>query len=166
MGRKSGGRNVQQTPSDVAALGVLYQKGSWDAAYFDKRVGTYFVDCPNGYHTAYAIDRFSLSDAYINYTLRSGGRFHTTKLRRSFTNLFANSAGNGIYAGEQLDARGAERAVREPFPGDGRAEDQRRGSCSGELGPEHHADGDVRDFDEAAGYVGTKEPVCGPAFSC
>jgi iron complex outermembrane receptor protein len=91
-----GGLNVQQTPSDIETEGILYQKGSWDAAFFNKRVGTMYVDSPNGYHNAYTVDPFSLSDLYVNYTIRSGGRFNNTKLRIDFTNLFNNNNINGI----------------------------------------------------------------------
>ncbi len=91
-----GGLNVQQTPSDIETEGILYQKGSWDAAFFNKRVGTMYVDSPNGYHDAYTVNPFSLSNFYVNYTIRSGGRFNNTKLRLDFTNLFGNNDINGI----------------------------------------------------------------------
>ena len=65
-------------------------------AFFHKRVGTYYVDSPNGYHNAYTVNLFNLSDAYVNYTIRSGGRFNNTKLRLDFTNLFGNNNINGI----------------------------------------------------------------------
>ncbi len=91
-----GGLNVQQTPSDIETEGVTYQKGSWDVAFFNKRVGTFFVDSPNGYHNAYTVNPFTISDAYVNYTIRSGGRFNNTKLRLDFTNLLGNNNINGI----------------------------------------------------------------------
>ena len=107
-----GGLNVQQTPSDIETEGLLYQKGSWDAAFFNKRIGTYFVDSPNGYHNAYTINPFSLSDAYVNYTIRSGGRFNNTKLRLDFTNLFANSNVNGITLANSRRRRQSRRMER------------------------------------------------------
>ena len=91
-----GGLNVQNTPSDIETEGVTYQKGSWDAAFFNKRVGTYSIDSPNGYHNAYTVNPFTISDAYLNYTIRSGGRFNNTKLRLDFTNLLNNNNINGI----------------------------------------------------------------------
>ncbi len=90
------GLNVQQTPSDIETEGLTYQKGSWDVAFFNKRVGTFFVDSPNGYHNAYTVNPFTISDAYVNYTVRSGGRVNNTKLRLDFTNLFNNNNVNGI----------------------------------------------------------------------
>ncbi len=90
------GLNVQQTPSDIETEGAMYQKESWDVAFFNKRIGTYFVDSPNGYHNAYTVNPFTISDAYVNYTIRNGGRFNNTKLRLDFTNLFNNNNINGI----------------------------------------------------------------------
>jgi iron complex outermembrane receptor protein len=90
------GLNVQQTPSDLETEGVTYQRNSWDAALFNKRVGTFYIDSPNGYHNAYTVNPFSVTNAFINYTIRSGGRFNNTKLRLSFNNLFGNSNINGI----------------------------------------------------------------------
>jgi iron complex outermembrane receptor protein len=90
------GLDVQQTPSDIETMALLYQKGSWDAAFFNKRIGTYYIDSPNGYHDAYTIHPFSLSDMYVNYTIHSGGRFNNTKFRLDFTNLFNDNSINGI----------------------------------------------------------------------
>ena len=54
---------------------------------FNKRVGTFYQD--NGqYHNQATINPFSQTDAYFNYTLRTGGRFDQTKFRLSFNNLF------------------------------------------------------------------------------
>jgi iron complex outermembrane receptor protein len=90
------GLNVQQTPSDVETEGITYQRGSWDAAFLNKRVGTFYIDGPNGYHNAYTVNPFTITNMFINYTIHSGGRFNNTKLRLSFNNLFNNSNINGI----------------------------------------------------------------------
>ena len=84
------GLNVQQTPSDVETEGLTYQKGSWDAAFLNKRVGTFYIDSPNGFHNAYTVNPFSITNMFVNYTIRNGGRFNNTKLRLSFNNLFNN----------------------------------------------------------------------------
>jgi iron complex outermembrane recepter protein len=77
---------VQNTPSDTEAEGVTYQKKAWDVAVFNKRVGTMYQD--NGaYHNQATIDPFSVTNAFINYTIRTGGRFDQTKIRLSFNNL-------------------------------------------------------------------------------
>jgi iron complex outermembrane recepter protein len=78
---------VANTPSDVETEGVTYQHKGWDLAMFNKRVGTFYQD--NGqYHNQATINPFTQTDAYFNYTLRTGGRFDQTKFRLSFNNLF------------------------------------------------------------------------------
>jgi iron complex outermembrane receptor protein len=78
---------VASTPSDVETEGVTYQRKAWDLALFSKRVGTLYAD--NGaYHNQATINPFTVTNAYFNYTLRTGGRFDQTKLRLSFNNLF------------------------------------------------------------------------------
>ena len=90
-----GGLNVQDTPSDVETEGVLYQHGSWDAAFFNKRIGTMYID--NGaYHNQYTVNPFSLANAFINYTIRSSSRFDQTKLRLSFNNIFNSNSIDGM----------------------------------------------------------------------
>ena len=90
------GLNVQQTPSDVETEGVTYQHSNWDVALLNKRVGTFYIDSPNGYHNAYTVNPFSVTNLFVNYTIRSGGRFNNTKLRLSFNNLFNQSNIDGI----------------------------------------------------------------------
>jgi iron complex outermembrane recepter protein len=77
---------VANTPSDTEAEGVTYQRKGWDLALFNKRVGTMYQD--NGaYHNQARIDPFSVTNAFLNYTIRGGSRFNQTKLRLSFNNL-------------------------------------------------------------------------------
>ncbi|MCL2659987.1 MAG: TonB-dependent receptor, partial [Acidobacteriaceae bacterium] len=78
---------VQNTPHDTEAFGVTYQGRGLDLGFFDKRVGTLYVD--NGaYHNQATIDPFNTANMYLNYTVRTGGRFDQTKIRLSFNNLF------------------------------------------------------------------------------
>ena len=78
---------VANTPSDTEAEGVTYQRKSWDLGMFNKRVGT--INQDNGaYHNQAIINPFNQTNAYVNYTIRSSGRFDQTKLRLSFNNLF------------------------------------------------------------------------------
>ena len=77
---------VANTPSDVETEGVTYQRKGWDMAFFNKRVGTLYQD--NGaYHNQVAIDPFSVTNAFLNYTVHNGGHFDQTKIRLSFNNL-------------------------------------------------------------------------------
>ncbi|HEX3569347.1 MAG TPA: TonB-dependent receptor [Acidobacteriaceae bacterium] len=84
-----GGLWVQNTPSDTESEGVTYQRHGWDAGFFSKRVGTMYQD--NGqYHNQAAINPFSVSNLFLNYTIRNGSHFNQTKFRFSINNL-ANS---------------------------------------------------------------------------
>ena len=90
-----GGLWIAQTPSDVETFGLTYQRGAWDAAFFNKRIGTEYMD--NGaYHNQGTIDPFDLSNIFVNYTIRGGSRFNGTKIRFSVNNLFNSHAINGI----------------------------------------------------------------------
>jgi iron complex outermembrane receptor protein len=81
------GLNVQQTPSDIETEGVTYQHKNYDFGYFNKRVGTYYID--NGsYHNQATINPFTTSNLFLNYTLRYNGRFDNTKFRVSLNNIF------------------------------------------------------------------------------
>ncbi|HLI76594.1 MAG TPA: TonB-dependent receptor, partial [Acidobacteriaceae bacterium] len=89
------GLNVAQTPSDVETEGLTYQHSNWDAGFFNKRVGTEYQD--NGaYHNQFTIAPFNISNLFVNYTLRSGGRLNGTKFRLSFNNLFNQHSVTGV----------------------------------------------------------------------
>jgi iron complex outermembrane receptor protein len=78
---------VQNTPSDTEAEGVTYQKRNLDMGFFNKRVGTLYED--NGqYHNQATINPFSVTNLFLNYTLRTGSRFDQSKIRLSFNNIF------------------------------------------------------------------------------
>jgi len=82
---------VQQTPSDIETEGLTYQHKSFDLGFFNKRIGTMYID--NGaYHNQATIAPFDFSNLFFNYTVRGGGRFDQTKVRLSFNNLFNSSA--------------------------------------------------------------------------
>lgn len=89
------GLHVQQSPSDIETQGVTYQHGAWDASFFNQRIGQQYID--NGaYHNQYVVNPFDEANAFVNYTLRTGGRFDQTKIRLTFNNIFNSSAVNGI----------------------------------------------------------------------
>ena len=89
------GQHVQQTPSDIETEGLTYQHKAWDAGLFNKRVGTQYID--NGaYHNQAIIQPFDVTNAFINYTIRTGGRFDQTKLRLSFNNIINQHSVTGI----------------------------------------------------------------------
>jgi iron complex outermembrane receptor protein len=71
----------------VETEGITYQHKVWDIGLFNKRVGTEYEDV-GAYHNQTTIAPFTLTNANINYTVRSGGRFNNTKVQLSFNNLF------------------------------------------------------------------------------
>jgi iron complex outermembrane receptor protein len=82
-----GGLWVANTPSDVFTEGLTYQHSAWDAGIFNKTVGTERLD--NGaYHNEVTLSPFTLTNLFLNYTLRGNTRFNNTKLRLSFNNIF------------------------------------------------------------------------------
>ncbi len=114
-----GGLWIQQTPSDVETIGLTYQHGPWDAAFFNKRIGVERLD--NGaYHNQGTIDPFNVSNIFFNYTIRSGSRFNGTKLRLSVNNLFNQHSITGLSynnsaVAENISANGTTYA--HPFDG-------------------------------------------------
>jgi iron complex outermembrane receptor protein len=86
---------VQQTPSDTEAEGITYLHGGWDAGFFNKRVGQFYQDV-SGFHNEVVVNPFDISNAYINYTVRSGSHFDQTKIRLSVNNLFDQHNVTGI----------------------------------------------------------------------
>jgi iron complex outermembrane receptor protein len=86
---------VQNAPDAIQTEGVTYQHRAWDAAFFNKRVGLQYLD--NGsYHNQAVITAFDSANAFVNYTIRRGGRFDQTKVSLSFNNLFNSSAVTGL----------------------------------------------------------------------
>jgi iron complex outermembrane receptor protein len=85
---------VQQTPTDVETEAFTYQHRGFDFGFFNKRVGTFYID--NGaYHNQATIAPFDFANLFFNYTIRGGGQFDQTKVRLSFNNLFNSSAITG-----------------------------------------------------------------------
>jgi len=86
------GLYVQQSPTDIESEGLTYQHKAFDFGFFNKRIGTFYVDNGNltGYtfHNQATIAPFNFANLFFNYTLRTGGRFDNTKLRLSLNNLF------------------------------------------------------------------------------
>jgi iron complex outermembrane receptor protein len=84
-------QHVQTSPSNIETEGVTYQHGAWDAAFFSKRIGPQYVD-DGAYHNQFLIPTFSLTNAFVNYTLRRNGRYDQTKFSLSINNAFNSSA--------------------------------------------------------------------------
>jgi iron complex outermembrane receptor protein len=78
---------VANTPSDILTEGLTYQHKAWDAGFFNKTVGTQRLD-NSGFHNESTISPFTLSNLFLNYTIRGTSHFNNTKLRLSFNNIF------------------------------------------------------------------------------
>ena len=78
---------VDSAPSDTQTFSPSYQKGSWDAGLFVKRVSRLFND--NGaVHEAVKIPPVTMTNLFINYTLKNGSTLSRSKIRFSVNNLF------------------------------------------------------------------------------
>jgi iron complex outermembrane receptor protein len=78
---------VASTPSDILTEGLTYQHSGWDGGIFNKTVGTQRLD-DGAYHNEATISPFTLTNLFLNYTIRGNSHFNNTKLRLSFNNLF------------------------------------------------------------------------------
>jgi iron complex outermembrane recepter protein len=83
---------VAGAPHDTETEGVTYQDQHWGLGFINKRVGYQWNDNTdaNGIllHQAIPIAPFSVSNVFMNYTLRNGSKWDQSKLRLSFNNLF------------------------------------------------------------------------------
>ncbi len=95
---------VAGTPTDTEAQGVTYQDKGWNLGYFNKRVGSQWMN--NGaYHDQLHVDPFSVSNIYLNYTIHAGSRFERfdqTKIRLSINNLTDSHNQTSITPGGKL----------------------------------------------------------------
>jgi len=78
---------VAGTPTDILTEGLTYQHSGWDAGIFNKTVGTQRLD-DSGFHNEATISPFTLTNLFLNYTIRGTSHFNNTKLRLSLNNLF------------------------------------------------------------------------------
>jgi iron complex outermembrane receptor protein len=101
-----GGLWVANTPSDIETEGLTYQHKAWDAGFFNKRVGTQRLD-NSGFHNQSTIDPFTLTNMFLNYTIRGGSRFDQTKVRLSFNNLF----GEHSITGDSLSTKAVAQTI-------------------------------------------------------
>jgi iron complex outermembrane receptor protein len=103
---------VSETPSDTEAEGVTYQRGTWDLGIFNKRVGTEWEDS-GAYHNQVRDNPFSVTNAFINYTIRNSSHFDQTKFRLSINNLwnshyeYNDTPGGPLVVGTPISANGA-----------------------------------------------------------
>ena len=114
------------------------------------------------YHNQSTITRFNMANAFLNYTLRSGGRFDQTKFRLSLNNIFNSSSVDRHHAGAAVPSRRTSRPTAPrtrtrstPRPNSHQRSGQRRYPRRAQ----HHALGHLRPLPQAVNstYV---EPCC------
>ncbi|MBN9615485.1 MAG: TonB-dependent receptor [Acidobacteriales bacterium 59-55] len=94
---------VSGTPTDTEAEGLTYQERGWNVGIFNKRVGSQWED--NGaYHNQLRDDPYSVSNAFINYTIRGHSHFDQTKIRLSVNNLLDSHNVTSVKPGGALVA--------------------------------------------------------------
>jgi iron complex outermembrane receptor protein len=95
---------VANSPTDTEAEGITYQEKGWNLGFFNKRVGSQWMD--NGsYHNQLQVQPFSVSNIYLNYTIRANShfaRFDQTKIRFSVNNLTDSHNQTNVTPGGKL----------------------------------------------------------------
>ena len=89
---------VANAPRDTEAVGLSWQQRNWNMGFFNKRVGKMYND--NGaVNQAVPIDPFSVSNIFVNYTIKTASFLRGSKLGLSVNNLFDNHNITGITPG-------------------------------------------------------------------
>jgi iron complex outermembrane receptor protein len=82
---------VANTPANTEAIGLTYQRKTYDFGFFHKRVGPMWNDgtfASGGNANQYIpIAPFNIDNLFLNYTIRSNSHLDGTKLRFSINNL-------------------------------------------------------------------------------
>jgi iron complex outermembrane receptor protein len=98
----NGGEWVANTPDNIEGVNFLWQKSNWDIGITEKRVGRYYNDngsltyLINGVKEPYPVDQaitinpFSLTNIFVNYTVKGQSFLHGSKLQLSMNNIFNN----------------------------------------------------------------------------
>ena len=86
---------VANAPRDTETEGLTWQQKNWSAGFFNKRVGKMYND--NGsVNQAVPIDPFSVSNLFVNYTIKNASFLRGSKLGLAVNNLFDNHNITGI----------------------------------------------------------------------
>ena len=100
---------AQNAPSDTETIGVTYNQKSWNLGFFSKRIGQMYND--NGaLHQAIPIDAFSITNLFLNYTLRGSSMLSSSRIRLAVNNLTDSHAITAVTA--------ASAKSNAPAPGD------------------------------------------------
>lgn len=95
----NGGQWVANTPSNMEGFSLLWQRRNWDVGLTEKRVGQYYNDngsftyTINGVKLPYPVDEavvinpFSLTNVFVNYTIKNTSHFRGTKIQLAINNI-------------------------------------------------------------------------------
>ena len=108
-----GGRWVQDTPTDIEGISLLYQHRNYDMGQTHKRVGQYYND-DGTINQAIAIQPWELVNLFFNYTIKGQSYLRGSKIQLALNNLANSHAITGIIAA----TAGTLAAPFMPAPGD------------------------------------------------
>jgi iron complex outermembrane receptor protein len=92
---------VANAPKNTETIGGTYQKQSWDAGIFYKRIASMWNDNTANspaLNQAIPIDAFNLTNVFVNYTLKDRSHLRGTKIGLAINNLFDHHNIFGVVA--------------------------------------------------------------------
>jgi iron complex outermembrane receptor protein len=96
----NGGRWVASTPRNIESASLLWQRRNWDVGFINKRVGQMYNDngtlnylingskIPYPVNEAIRINSFSLTNVFVNYSVKSSSWLRGSKIGLAVNNLF------------------------------------------------------------------------------
>ena len=89
---------LANAPRNTETVGLTWQRKNWDVGAFDKRIGPMYND--NGsVNQAVPIEPFSVTNAFVNYTVRNASFLRGSRIGVAVNNLFDNHNIVGIAPG-------------------------------------------------------------------
>ena len=88
---------IQNAPKDTETIGVTYGDSHLSVGVFAKRIGTMYNDNGSA-HEAFTIDPITMTNMFVNYTLKGSSLLGRSKLKFGVNNLFDVNATTGVNA--------------------------------------------------------------------
>ncbi|KAA6457896.1 TonB-dependent receptor [Acidobacteria bacterium AB60] len=96
---------VANTPNYTATEGLTYRDKRFDFGMFNKTVGDRWQD-DGPYHQAVPLNPFTMTNVFLNYTVRGGSLFEQSKIKLSVNNLLDNHDQVSISPANSVTANG------------------------------------------------------------
>lgn len=90
---------VDSAAGSTASGGITYQHGALDLGFFNKRIGSRYVDNA-AVHEATKLAPLWMNNLFLNYSVRKGSLFDQSKIKLSINNLFDNHDIVGLSPGK------------------------------------------------------------------